>query len=241
MQARLRPHGSHRPDTREYALLTMRRRSGEPAFLLACLGLYELQFLLSEEHPLSDQLSLFAAKSLLPEGLRYAAEFISADTEKELIAHIAALPLQPFQFGQYEGKRRVVSFGYRYDYTLRRLQEAEPIPSWLKPVIAKVESFGGPNTDIAQILCTEYDTGVGIGWHRDKPQFDRVFGLSLGSPCRFRFRRPAGSKWERFTLNAEPRSLYMMSGPSRSEWEHSIPAVEALRYSITFRTMRENA
>jgi len=188
---------------------------------------------------LSEQFSLFAEKSAAPEGLRYAAEFISTDRERELIAHIAALPLQPFQFGRYEGKRRVASFGYRYDYTLRRMHEAEPIPSWLAPVISDVESFGGPQTEIAQVLCTEYDTGVGIGWHRDKPQFDRVFGLSLGSPCKFRFRRPMGARWERFTVNAEPRSIYMMSGPSRTEWEHSIPSVEALRYSITFRTMRK--
>jgi alkylated DNA repair dioxygenase AlkB len=186
----------------------------------------------------SRQLSFFAETPPAPEGLRYEADFVSPDAERELIAQIAALPLQPFQFGQFEGKRRVASFGYRYDYTLRRLQEAEPVPAWLKPVIAEVEAFGGPQTEIAQILCTEYDTGVGIGWHRDKPQFDRVFGLSLGSACKFRFRRQAGSKWEKCTLTAEPRSSYMMDGASRSEWYHSIPAVEAPRYSITFRTMR---
>ena len=84
---------------------------------------------------------------------------------------------------------------------------------------------------------TEYDVGVGIGWHRDKPHFDRIFGLSLGSPCKFRFRRAIGAKWQRYTLEAAPRSLYMMSGESRRVWEHSIPAVEAPRYSITFRTM----
>jgi alkylated DNA repair dioxygenase AlkB len=174
-----------------------------------------------------------------PEGLLYAAEFITPSTEQELITRVAALPLQPFQFGQYEGKRRVASFGFRYDYTLRRLQQAEPIPDWLVPLIKQVEAFGGPETRVRQILCTEYDVGVGIGWHRDKPHFDRVFGLSLGSACKFRFRRAAGQKWERFTLNAEPRSLYMMSGASRHVWEHSIPAVEAPRYSITFRTMVE--
>jgi alkylated DNA repair dioxygenase AlkB len=210
-------------------------------FFPASADLYEDGSLQPESVPLPEQFSLFADKPLAPEGLRYAAEFISSDRERELIARIAALPLQPFQFGQYEGKRRVVSFGHRYDYTLRRLQQAEPIPSWLHPIIAEVEKFGGPQTEIAQILCTEYDTGVGIGWHRDKPHFDRIFGLSLGAPCKFRFRRPAGSKWERFTLDAAPRSIYMMSGPSRSVWEHSIPAVEAPRYSITFRTMREQA
>jgi alkylated DNA repair dioxygenase AlkB len=188
---------------------------------------------------LSEQLALFSELSGAPQGLRYASEFVSPSTEQELIRHIGGLPLQPFQFGQYEGKRRVASFGFSYDYTLRRLQDAAPIPEWLGPIVGQVEAFGGPSTEVRQILCTEYDTGVGIGWHRDKPHFDRVFGLSLGSPCKFRFRRSSGEKWERFTLDAAPRSLYMMAGASRQMWEHSIPGVEAPRYSITFRTMAE--
>ena len=187
------------------------------------------------------QLTLFppdaGARAALPEGLRYVAEFISPDLEDDLIGRISALPLQPFQFGAYEGKRRVASFGFRYDGTLRRLQDGEPIPAWLSPVIDRVETFGGPSTRIGQVLCTEYDTGVGIGWHRDKPHYDRVFGLSLGSPCRFRFRKATDGGWQRHTLAAEPRSLYLMSGESRTVWEHSIPGVEAPRTSITFRTM----
>jgi alkylated DNA repair dioxygenase AlkB len=156
-----------------------------------------------------------------------------------LIKRLAALPLEPFQFGQYEGKRRIASFGFSYDYTLRRLKQADPIPGWLVPLLEKVQIFGGQGTRIDQVLCTEYQTGVGIGWHRDKPHFDRIFGLSLGSSCKFRFRRPAGTKWERFTLDAKPRSLYMMAGESRHVWEHSIPGVESPRYSVTFRTMVE--
>jgi len=119
----------------------------------------------------------------------------------------------------------------------RRLQEAEQIPEWLAPMIEKVEAYGGQAAKIKQVLCTEYDAGVGIGWHRDKPHFDQVFGLSLGSACKFRFRRKSGEKWERFTLGAEPRSLYVMTGESRHVWEHSIPPVEEPRYSITFRSM----
>lgn len=190
---------------------------------------------------LSEQLNLFAGTSPAPEGLRYAADFVSPAVERELITRIAALPLQPFQFGQYEGKRRIASFGFRYDYTLRRLQEADPVPEWLRSLIGEVEAFGGQVTRIGQVLCTEYDTGVGIGWHRDKPHFDQIFGLSLGSECRFRFRRRAGEKWQRFALQAAPRSIYMMAGPARHAWEHSIPAVEAPRYSITFRTMVDKA
>ena len=189
---------------------------------------------------MTEQLALFAQEKPSPEGLRYTAEFIAPALERELIGRVSALPLQPFQFGAFEGKRRVASFGFRYDYTLQRLQPADPIPGWLFPLIEKVEAHGGPpSTKVAQVLCTEYDAGVGIGWHRDKPHFDRIFGLSLGSPCKFRFRRAAGAKWQRYTFEAAPRSLYIMSGEARRVWEHSIPAVEAPRYSITFRTMAD--
>jgi alkylated DNA repair dioxygenase AlkB len=185
------------------------------------------------------QLALFPDPSAGPAGLRYEPEFISEATENELVSRISELPLQPFQFGAFEGKRRVASFGFRYDYEQRKLREAYSIPAWLTSIIAGVEHFGELSPgNVRQILCTEYDVGVGIGWHRDKPHFDQVFGLSLGASCRFRFRRAVGDKWERFALIAEPRSLYLMSGESRHVWEHSIPAVEQRRYSITFRTMK---
>jgi alkylated DNA repair dioxygenase AlkB len=188
------------------------------------------------------QLALFPEPAAGPAGLRYQPGFVAEAAETELISRIAELPLQPFQFGAFEGKRRVASFGYRYDYALQRLAEADPIPAWLAPVARSVESFGDlPPGSVRQILCTEYDIGVGIGWHRDKPHFDKVFGLSLGASCKFRFRRAAGDRWERFTVNAEPRSLYLMEGEARRVWEHSIPAVEQRRYSITFRTMRVEA
>jgi alkylated DNA repair dioxygenase AlkB len=191
------------------------------------------------EVAMSDQLTLFPKRASQPEGLKYVSEFIEPKEEASLIKHIAALPLEPFQFGQYEGKRRVAWFGFTYDYTLRQLRPADPIPDWLLPLVTNVQTFGGAATRIQQLLCTEYQAGVGIGWHKDKPHFDRIFGLSLGSSCKFRFRRSAGNKWDRYTLQAEPRSLYMLSGESRLVWEHSIPGVEAPRYSITFRTMRE--
>lgn len=185
------------------------------------------------------QLGLFADAQAGLAGLRYTDNLIDAAVEQDLIRRIAALPLQRFQFGAFEGNRRVASFGYRYDYALQRLTAAEPIPDWLLPIARQVEAWAGlPETSVRQVLCTEYDIGVGIGWHRDKPHFDKVLGLSLGSPCHFRFRRRRGDKWERHTLEALPRSLYMMDGEARLQWEHSIPPVEARRYSITFRTMK---
>jgi alkylated DNA repair dioxygenase AlkB len=186
------------------------------------------------------QLALFSSAAAVgPEGLRYQPNFISAEEEDALFQHIRALPLTPFQFGAFEGKRRIASFGWRYDYTDRKLLPAEDLPAWTGPIISKIESFAGlPAASIRQVLCTEYESGVGIGWHRDKPHFDEIFGLSLASPCKFRFRRKNGEKWERFALEAQPRSLYKMSGEARHLWEHSIPPAESPRYSITFRTMR---
>jgi alkylated DNA repair dioxygenase AlkB len=185
------------------------------------------------------QLALFPEQVASPKGLRYAPDFVSSATERDLIARIGELPLQPFQFGAFEGNRRVKSFGFRYDSTAQKMLEADPIPEWLIPIARSVESFGDlPAGIVRQILCTEYGVGVGIGWHRDKPHFDKVFGLSLGAACKFRFRRRIGEKWQRHTLDAESRSLYLMDDESRQIWEHSIPPVEQRRYSITFRTMR---
>lgn len=190
----------------------------------------------------SEQLSLFAAAidADRPAGLQYWPEFITAAEELRLLELISALPLQPFQFGAYQGKRRVVSFGSSYDYSTKRLEPAEPIPAWLREPAAKVENLCGlPSGSIAHVLCTEYDVGVGIGWHRDKRHFNHVIGLSLGTSCHLRFRRKIGLRWQRFTLNVQPRSLYWMTGDSRHVWEHSIPHVEQPRYSITFRTMAQ--
>lgn len=187
---------------------------------------------------MSVQLGLFPIGTLGPQGLRYQPDFISPATERELIAKISALPLAPFQFGAFEGKRRVASFGWRYDYSRQQLESADDIPQWLKPLIARIETFEGlPPGAVGQVLCTEYESGAGIGWHRDKPHFDQVFGLSLASDCKFRFRRKRNEKWERYTLEAQARSLYRMSGEARQVWQHSIPPVETPRYSITLRTM----
>jgi alkylated DNA repair dioxygenase AlkB len=187
---------------------------------------------------LAAQLALFADRSPDPPGLRYQGEFISRDDERALIARFAELPLAPFQFGAFEGKRRVASFGVRYDFSDQRLHMADGLPDWIVPIARRVEQYGGaPAGSVAHVLFTEYQEGVGIGWHRDKAAFELVFGLSLGSSCRLRFRKKEGSTYRRATLEAEPRSLYLMTGEARRVWEHSIPPVEALRYSITFRTL----
>ena len=176
----------------------------------------------------------------VPEGLRYQPALISSGDEAALIEHVRELPFREFEFHGYLGKRRVVSFGWKYDFGSQRLQKAEDIPDYLLSLRALAALFANVEPDaFQQVLVTEYADGAGIGWHRDKAVFGQVVGISLLAPCTLRFRRKVEGNWERANLRAEPRSAYHLSGPARSEWEHSIARVDALRYSITFRTMRD--
>jgi DNA oxidative demethylase len=175
----------------------------------------------------------------LPEGLIYRPGLVSAGEEAALIAHVAELPLAPFQFHGFEGNRRTVSFGMEYKFDGSGLDQAEPFPCWLLPVRDKAATLAGiAPQDFVHALIIEYAPGAGIGWHRDRPVFGDVVGVSLGAEAPLRFRLKEGSKWRRFTLPAEPRSAYLLRGPARTEWEHSIAPVAALRYSITLRTLR---
>ena len=176
----------------------------------------------------------------LPEGFKYQPDFISPDEEQDLVRQIEALPFQEFQFHGFTGLRRVVSFGWSYDFNDARLRKADDMPPFLLPLRARAAAFAGLTaTDFQHVLVTEYAAGAGIGWHRDKAVFDEVVGISLLSACDFRFRRKRGQKWDRVTVVAESRSAYLLAGPARTEWEHSILAVERLRYSITYRNFRE--
>jgi alkylated DNA repair dioxygenase AlkB len=186
----------------------------------------------------SAQTDLFAAPTRLLEGFRYYSGVLTPEEEEALTRELANLPLKPFDFQGFLANRRVVSFGYRYDYERRAVVEAAPLPLFLIPLRRKVaELFDRPVDAFRQVLINEYRPGAGIGWHRDKAQFDEVVGVSLLHPGTLHFRRKAGERWDRASLTVAPRSAYLLSGPSRAVWEHSIPALDRLRYSITLRTL----
>lgn len=181
----------------------------------------------------------------LPEGFRYRQELIGHAGEEFLLSRVCELPFRDFEFHGYTGKRRVISFGWHYDFSSRRLLKAENIPDYFFPLREKAAAFAEMKPEeFEHVLITEYGAGAGIGWHRDKAVFGEVVGISLLSPCMFRMRRAVDrssigrKKWERANLVVEPRSAYALSGPARFEWEHSIPQMDALRYSITFRNLR---
>ncbi|MET0273066.1 MAG: alpha-ketoglutarate-dependent dioxygenase AlkB [Phenylobacterium sp.] len=184
------------------------------------------------------QADLFAApQPVLPQGFRYQDGFLSSDEEAALAARLAELPFEPFLFRGYEARRRVVSFGWQYDSNRAKLEETAAIPDWLQPVRARAEAFAGMAYGaLQQVLINEYLPDAPIGWHRDRPLFDEVVGVSLLAPCTFRLRRRTATGFERASLTLEPRSAYLISGAARTVWEHSIPPVEQHRYSITFRS-----
>ena len=177
----------------------------------------------------------------LPQGFRYKPNLIDIELECYLIERMRDLDFAPFQFHGFEGKRRVVSYGWRYDFNGGGLQKTADMPAFLLSVRERAASFAQLSPEqLQQVLLTEYKSGVQIGWHKDRSVFGEVVGISLLSPCTFRLRRKVGGKWQRASIVAEPRSAYLLSGPARNEWEHSIPAVEALRYSITFRNFKND-
>jgi len=187
----------------------------------------------------ANQLDLFALASAWPAGLRRWDEAIPREEERALLGSFTTLGFEAFAFRGHVGRRRVVSFGKAYDFEREVLRDAPPIPPFLLALRERVATLAGlaPGT-LRQALVTEYPPGAAIGWHRDKAVFGDVLGVSLGAPCLFRLRRRAGASWQRASLRLEPRSAYLLQGPARTEWEHSIPHAEGPRYSVTFRTLR---
>ena len=186
------------------------------------------------------QPDLFQAPVRLPAGFRYAAGLITAAEEEGLVRELEELPFEEFEFHGFFGKRRVVSFGWRYDFNHGGLQKTEDMPDFLLAIRDRAADFASLTAPaLQQVLLTEYRPGAAIGWHKDRSVFGEVVGISLLSACIFRLRRKAGQGWERRSLELQPRSAYLLQGEVRTHWEHSIPAVDQLRYSITFRNIIE--
>jgi len=189
--------------------------------------------------------SLFEVSAQVPDGFIYQENFISESEERELIRDIQTLHLTPFKYYQFTGKRRTASFGWQYEFGSSEITTAPDVPEFVLPIRTRAGNFFGidPNS-LVQTSFIEYSIGSPIGWHRDIPHFGVVLGISLGAPCRMRFRKysrarsKTSKRDEMLSIELQPRSIYLMSGPSRESWQHSIPQVKALRYSIMMRTLR---
>jgi DNA oxidative demethylase len=173
-----------------------------------------------------------------PEGFQYHRDFLTGDEEARLLDEIRRLEFHEVRMRGVAAKRRVVQYGWKYSFESFRTSEGPPLPEFLMQVQQRAAALAGVAPDqLSEALITEYSPGAAIGWHRDAPPFGIVIGISLLAACRFRFRRGRTGAWDRAELTLEPRSAYVLTGPARYDWQHSIPAVDALRYSVTFRTM----
>ncbi|HEX6703905.1 MAG TPA: alpha-ketoglutarate-dependent dioxygenase AlkB [Albitalea sp.] len=179
---------------------------------------------------------------VLPEGLAFREDFIDAAEEADLLAAIAQLPFEAARYKAFTARRRVVSYGHRYDFDENRLEPAQPVAPFLLPLREKAAAWAGVAPEaFANALVAQYEPGTPLGWHRDVPDYELVFGVSLAAPARMRLRRyppVSPKKADVISLELPPRSAYVLRGVARWGWQHSIAPTEALRYSITFRTRR---
>jgi hypothetical protein len=171
-------------------------------------------------------------------GLRSGDDVVSPDEETNLTERIDGTGLSPFRFQGWLGKRLTTSYGSGFDFEAGRLAVSEPIPEWLLPVRERAAQFAGLDPEnLSQALLIRYDPGAGIGWHRDRPFYEHVIGISLGAPATVRFRRRLEKGFERVSVPLPPRSIYHLSGEARHVWEHSIAEMVETRWSITFRSL----
>ncbi len=182
--------------------------------------------------------SLISTNSRI-EGFLLREAFITPDEELGLLERVRSLEFHEMKMRGVVARRRVIHYGVKYSFETFKASPGPPLPEFLLPVRDRAAAFADVQTpDLAEALITEYSPGAAIGWHRDASPFGIVIGISLLSACRFRFRRGKVRAWETAEVPLPPRSAYVLKGAARSEWEHSIPAVSALRYSITFRTLK---
>lgn len=172
-------------------------------------------------------------------GMLLIEDAIGAEEERALEERIDAAPLEPFQFGQWRGKRLTANYGSAYDYQRGRVAEAPPLPDWIEALRERLALLADRDPrDFGQALLIRYDPGAGIGWHRDRPQYGEVMGLSLSAPAVLRLRRRTPQGFERRSVELPPRSLYLLSGEAREAWEHSIAPMAITRRSLTLRSLR---
>jgi DNA oxidative demethylase len=178
----------------------------------------------------------------LPEGLIYVPGFLTEAEERDVLAVLATVELQPYVLHDTPSRRLVRSFGLARVAGAYDRGPAAPIPAeleWLRDRCAGL--MGRERGELTQLLVSRYPPGAGIGWHRDAPQFGDVAGVSLLTACRMRFRHGRPSAWETAELTLQPRSAYVLSGPARTQWQHHIPPATEERWSMTFRTLRHAA
>jgi alkylated DNA repair protein (DNA oxidative demethylase) len=188
--------------------------------------------------PFQYQQDLFPLEGA-PEGLLFEPEIMTEAEEAGFLDVIKTLPFGAFRMHGVDARRRVVRFGVHYQSGLAETSAASSFPASLEPLRARAAAVAGVSTKaLSESLVTEYAPGAGIGWHRDSFPFGIVAGISFVGVCRMRFQHGTGQQRQTWAIELPPRSIYVLAGAAREEWQHSIPPVKEPRWSITFRTLR---
>ncbi len=175
---------------------------------------------------------------VVPSGFDYWPDTLSAPEQAAVVEQLQRLSFRPYEHMGYQGFRRIAAFGRRYNPERRELEAAEPWPDFLQRLLRRLAGrLGLDDGPFVQALVNEYAPGAGIGWHRDRPVYGEIVGVSFIAPCVMRFRRKETAQWRRAGATLDPGSVYRLSGEARRDWQHSISPMTALRYSITFRTL----
>lgn len=186
--------------------------------------------------------TLFPTAPVLPPRFLYHPDFITAEEEAALMEIIGGIEVHPFRFQGYEAKRKVASFGYDWSFEKQQLSRGKEIPRAFDPLLEKLAArLSMSREHFAELLVTGYPPGAVINWHRDAPPFDLIAGISLLADCTFRLRPYEKQKQGRRSVISFPvqrRSLYVMQGEVRTDWQHSTLPVKETRYSITLRSLR---
>ena len=186
--------------------------------------------------------TLFPLEPVFPPGFFYFPDFLSAEEEVHLLQTISKIELKKFNFHGYEARRNVASFGTGWSFSKQAVSIGPGIPPDFDKLLQKLaEQLEVSKNDFGQLLVTEYPPGSVINWHHDAPAYDFIVGISLNADCSFRLRPHDKIKQGRksiISFNVSHRSMYVMKGISRNDWEHSTAPVKQTRYSITLRTLR---
>jgi len=174
-----------------------------------------------------------------PRGFRLIPAALPTRTWERYETELAALPLHVISMRGRTLRRRLAAFGLGFGTNFQGVAPAPELP----PLLTALRESATLVADLVparfnQALVQLYPPGATIGWHRDSEIFGpTIIGVSFGGAARLRFRRlDAGQS---ASILIPPRSVYVMSGPSRMEWEHSIPPSDGQRLSVTFRTVDE--
>lgn len=173
--------------------------------------------------------------SHLPEGFQYIPDFLSKEEVHAWVSWVEQLTFRHQLARGRPMRRGYAMFGFEYITDGRKIRPASPFPERLKSLSIGIVGLSPAGTEFNQCIVTRYPAGAGIGWHTDAASFRGcVAGLSFGADGLFLIRR-RGEARASHTLAITAGSLYVMAGSSRWDYEHSLKAVKATRYSLTFR------